>query len=166
MNEFQEFIADSITETGWTPDIPLLDTQDEWYVFVYGDRRGKKSGFFTHVDSDAQFMSIGWTKSTIYDILTVQDGNKTVHLANTSGLDRILGEVWRVPTDMLIDLDAEERHLLHTQRVTIPIVISGGVVVSAWIYLIDKSYLVSGGKSISKYTGVTYIGPQRFLEIH
>ena len=166
MNEFQEFITESITETGWTNDMPLLDTQDEWYVFVYGDRRGKKSGFFTHVDSDAQFMSIGWTKSSIYDILIVHDGNKTLNLANTSGLDRILGEVWRVPTDMLVRLDGEERNLLRTERIAVPVIISGGVVVNAWTYIINKSYLVSGGKTISKHTGFTYIGPQRFLEVH
>lgn len=166
MSDFSEFIGDAIVTSGWTSDVPLLETQDYWYVFVYGKRRGKSSAYFTHQDSEAVFISTAWTKSKIYSILNIQDGKSSHQLANTSGIDRILGELWKVPTDMLYDLDGDERNLLLTDRLQIPVVTSGGTEVKAWLYLINRKYLITGNLKIEKHTGVTYIGSERFTEIN
>jgi len=166
MSDFSDFIADCRAENGWTPDVPLLDTQDDWYVFVYGKRRGKSSAYFTHANSEAEFVSIAWTKSDIYSILNIQDGDSELKLATLNGTDRILGEVWKVPTEKLIELDGDERNIMLTERIRVPVCIGARGVVSAWIYLAHRSYLLEGGLKISKYTGCTYFGSQKFLEIH
>lgn len=166
MNSFQQFVADALANTGWTPDVPRLETQDEWFVFTYANRRGKSSAYFTNEDSDAEFISIGWTKSNIYSILNIQDGDNKFHLANLQGTDRILGEVWKIPTDMLIELDGEERNQLRTKRIFAPISISKGRTVDAWIYTAHPKYLLTGGVKISKYTGYTWYGSEnKYLEV-
>lgn len=166
MNELSYFISDAIASNVWTDDVPVLDTQDHWYVFTYGKRRGKSSAYFTHANSECEFVSIGWTKSDIYSILNIQDGKSEYQLANPMGTDRILGEVWKVSTDKLLYLDGDERNLLITRRLHIPVVIGSQGTVDAWIYLANPKYLLEGGITVSKYTGCTYFGSQRFLEIH
>lgn len=166
MSSVNEFISDAIAENGWTPDVPHLDTQDHWYVFVYNKRRGKSSGYFTHAASNAEFVSIAWTNSSIYSILNIQDGKNDYQLATPKGNDRILGEVWKLPTERLLLLDGDERNLLATERVEIPVVIGSRGIVKAWVYLVEPRYLLQGGLKISKHTACTYIGTQRFIEIH
>jgi hypothetical protein len=166
MDDFQHFIADGLAYTGWTDDVPLIETQNEWFVFTYGSTRGKTSSYFTHPDSESSFVSIGWTKNPLYSILNVEDDGVSRHLAVLQGTDRILGEVWRVCTDDLIELDCNERNLLHSKRIRIPVCISQGRVVDAWIYTAHPKYLISGGLRISKYTGYTWYGSEaKFLEV-
>lgn len=166
MEDFSIFINDSIAESAWTPDVPVVESQDHWYVFVYGSKRGKSSAYFTYNDSDAEFIGIGWTKSSVYSILNIQDGKSEYQLADVLGTERILGEVWKIPTEMLYDLDSDELNQLVTRRLPIPVVVNGRIDISAWIYTTDRKYLLNGGLRISKHTGCTYYGDQKFLEIH
>lgn len=166
MNEFQSFIADAITDAGWTPDVPVLETRESWPVFIYGARRGKSSSYFLHDSSEAEFVSIAWTKSDVYSILNIETPKRIYQLSTVQGNDRILGEVWDVPTEQLYDLDSDERNLLITKRILIPVVISGAKTISAWHYIAHPKYLLNGNCKISKYTGCTYYGSQKFLEIH
>lgn len=166
MSDFAEFIDDSLAENGWTPDVPYLDTQDHWYVFAYNHRRGKTTSYFLTDDSSADFVSIGWTQSKIYSILNVQDGKSEYSLATPHGTDQILGEVWKVPTEQLITLDGDERNLLITKRLMVPINCGGNRILNAWMYPAFSKYLLNGGIKVTKYTGVTYYGSQRFIEIH
>jgi gamma-glutamylcyclotransferase (GGCT)/AIG2-like uncharacterized protein YtfP len=166
MDDFQQFVADALANTGWSNDVPLLESQEEWFVFTYSSNRGKVSSYFTHPDSDAQFVSIGWTRSNIYSILKVEDGSKTNYLATLQGTDRILGEVWKIPTGTLLELDCDERNLLQTKRIRIPVSISQGQTVDAWIYTAHPKYLLDGGVRVSKYTGYTWYGSDtKFLEV-
>lgn len=165
MTEFARFIADGIAETGWSNDVPLLETQDHWYVFTYANRRGKSSAYFTHENSEASFVGIAWTKSPIYTILKVETPKKELYLADLSGTDRILGELWKVPTHTLLDLDCDERNLLRTRRIQAPIHVGGRGDVSAWVYTIDRKFLVDGGAKVSKFTPRTYYGSESFIEL-
>jgi len=166
MNDFQKFIGDAISRTGWSNDVPLLETQHEWFVFSYSDKRGKQSGFFTHDESEAKFVSIGWTKNNLYSILNVEGKFGSKYLASLQGTDRILGEVWKIPTDMLLELDSDERNLLQTKRIRIPVSISQGRTIDAWIYLAHPKYLLDGGLKISKYSRYTWYGSDtKFLEV-
>ena len=165
MNEFQMRIADMLAENCWTSDIPRLETQDFWYVFTYSEKKGKLSSYFTHDSSDSEFLSIGWTNSAIYSILNVSVGEKTLQLANPTGTDRILGEVWMLPTEVLLDLDCDERNLLHTRRVMVPIRISKGRTIDAWMYTVEPSLLRKGPVRVSKYSRYTYYGNEKYLEI-
>lgn len=166
MTDFADFIADAIAEHGWTEDVPFLDTKDYWHVFTYSNRRGKSSSYFTHHNSEAEFVSIGWTRSKIYSILNVQDGKSEYSLATPSGTDQILGEVWKVPTERLLLLDGDERNLMVTKRIMVPITIGSVGSLDAWMYLALPQYLLTGGIKVSKYTGCTYYGSQKFLELH
>jgi hypothetical protein len=166
MGDFADFISDAISENGWTPDVPHLDTQDHWHVFVYNKRRGKSSGYFTHENSNAEFVSIGWTNSKIYSILNVQDGKTEYDLAVPHGTDQILGEVWKIPTEKLLSLDGDERNLLITNRIMVPVNYGGGLTIPCWAYLANPKYLLTGGITVSKYTGLTYYGNQKFVELH
>lgn len=164
--EFQRFIADSLASTGWSNDVPLLESQEDWFVFTYGGKRGKSSAYFTHESSETDFVSIAWTKSPIYSILNIYDKSEKHQLASLQGTDRILGEVWRVPTEKLLSLDSDERNLLITKRIKIPVCISKGRVIDAWIYTVHPHYLFKGGISITKYTGYTWYGTDtKFLEL-
>lgn len=166
MNNFEYFVNDCIAENGWTPDVPFLDTRDDWYVFVYNNRRGKKSSYFTHDGAEAEFMSIGWTKSSIYSMLNVQDGQNEQYLITPHGTDRVLGEVWKIPTERVFDLDSDERNLMITRRLMIPVCLSKGHVVNAWTYIADAKYLIKGNLRINKHTATTYYGSDRFIELH
>lgn len=166
MSDFADFISDAIAYNGWTPDVPHLDTQDDWYIFTYNNRRGKKTGYFTYEGSEAEFVSIGWTNSAIYSILNIQDGKTEYQLSSPLGTDRILGEVWKVPTEKIFTLDGDERNLLITKRMMIPVNIGSRGVINAWIYNANSKYLLTGGIKVNKYTGCTYFGAQKFLEIH
>lgn len=166
MEHVSTFIADALAENAWTPDIPVVESQEHWYVFAYGNLRGKSSSFFTNNDSDAEFVGIGWTKSAVYSILNIQDSRNERTIADIIGTDRILGEVWKAPTEMLLDLDVDELHQLVTRRLSVPIIVNGHQEINAWIYVVDRKYLINGGLKISKYTGKTYYGSASFLEIH
>lgn len=165
MDNFAAFINGAISESLWTPDVPVIESQDDWYVFVYNNRRGKSSGYFTHIDSDAEFVGIGWTKSNVYSILNVEDSTRTYQLADVTGTDRILGEVWKVPSEMLLDLDSLECNQLVSRRIPVPIIVRGSQEITAWIYTTRRSYLIEGGIRTSKHTACTYINNERFLEI-
>lgn len=165
MEDFSTFINDAIAESAWTPDVPIVESQDDWYVFVYGSKRGKSSGYFTNNDSDAEFIGIGWTKSRVYSILNIQDGKHEYQLADVLGTDRILGEIWKISTEMLYDLDSDELNQLVSRRLPIPVTVNGHQDITAWIYTTDRKYLLNGGIRISKHTACTYFGDQRFLEI-
>jgi len=166
MSELAQFMSDAFGDTVWTPDVPLLESQEDWYVFVYGSRRGKASSYFTGIDSDAEFTGISWTKSDVYSILNVEDGTYNYTLADVLGTNRILGEVWKVPTEMLMELDGEEQNQLVTKRIPIPVRVGGIQDISAWIYIADRKYLTNSNLLISKMTSCTYIGTDRYLEIH
>ncbi len=165
MTRLSEFISDAIANNGWTHDVPHLDTQDHWYVFVYGKRRGKSTSYFTHDESNAEFVSIGWTKSAIYSILNIEDGKSEYQLSNPLGGERILGEVWKVPTERMLILDGDERNLLITKRMSIPVVIGARGVVDAFIYNAHPKYLLTGGIKVSSVKTFTYFGNDRFLEL-
>lgn len=165
MNEFQIWLADAISDNMYTPDVPRLETQDFWFVFTYADRRGKSSSYFSN-DTEAQYLSIGWTDSAIYSILNVQAGTKNFYLADTSGTDRILGEVWSVPTEMLMDLDVDESNTHQTKRLQVPIKVAKGRIIPAWIYTAHPGFLRNGPVKISKYERYTWYGSNtKFLEI-
>lgn len=162
---FAEFFSDSIADTCYTPDLPALETQDYWDVFIYDRRKGKLSGYLTNEDSDAEFISIGWTKSAIYSILNIQSEEAAYQLADSQGTDRILGEVWSIPTEMLLDLDSDLYCQIMTRRIRVPVVIGSKGVVDAWMYTTERNYLLRGGLTISKHTASTYYGAAKFLEI-
>lgn len=166
MNKFQQFIADSLAFNGWTPDIPRLENQLSWYVFVYNSRRGKSSAYFTHTDSECSFRGIGWTKSSIYNILNIETSKAQYQLAHPSGTDRILGEIWEVPTSYIPDLDSDELNQLVSHRLLVPIEGPRGQVYPCWMYITDKNFLMKGGVRISKYVKYTWYGTdKKFLEI-
>jgi gamma-glutamylcyclotransferase (GGCT)/AIG2-like uncharacterized protein YtfP len=166
MSKFGQFLADAIARNGWTSDMPILEAQNEWFLFTYGGTRGKSSSYFTHPDSEASFVSIAWTKNPLYNILKVEDHGTSKYLANLQGTDKILGEVWKVPTSTILDLDSDEKNLLNAKRIRIPVCISQGRVIDAWIYLAHPKYLLDGGIKVSKYTGYTYYGSgTKFLEV-
>lgn len=164
--QFHKYLEDALSYNGYTPDVPELETQEAWPVFTYADRRGKSSAYFTHVDSECKFLGIGWTKSAIYNILTIEDGDKSYKLAHPAGADRILGELWMVHTEDLLELDSDEKNLLVTKRLKVPIVLPKHGVINAWMYITARDYLLHSRLKISKHTGCTYIGTSRFLEIH
>jgi gamma-glutamylcyclotransferase (GGCT)/AIG2-like uncharacterized protein YtfP len=166
MNEFALYVADALADCGWSNDVPVLETQDYWNVFTYSNRRGKVSPYFTHSNSDAEYTGIGWTCSSIYSILKVECKSGEFYLGSPAGTDRILGEVWSVPTEMLLDLDCEERNLLRTKRVMVPINLGATKgIVSAWMYQAHPGFLRDGGIKVSKYTTKTYYGQNNFLEV-
>lgn len=165
MTTFQKFIADAISMNSWTPDVPRLETQDEWPVFIYSNMRGKFSSYFTHSESDATYAGIGWTNSKIYSILNVQKDDKLFQLASPTGTDQILGEVWMVPTEDLFELDSEERNLLYTKRVMVPVYMSRGKTIDAWMYTAHPKFLCEGGIKVSKYSKYSYYGDYKLLEI-
>ena len=165
--EFSKFISDSLSYNGWTKDMPLLESQKEWYVFVYNKRRGKSSGYFAHTNSECEFVSIGWTKSQIYSILLVEENaSSTLHLASPAGKDRILGEVWKVPTEKLLTLDSDEKNTFLTKRIMVPVICGAKGLFSCWMYMADSHFLLRGGIKTSVHTGCTYIGTEKFLEVH
>jgi gamma-glutamylcyclotransferase (GGCT)/AIG2-like uncharacterized protein YtfP len=165
MTPFQTQIGDWIGENSSTPDVPFLETQDYWPVFTYSEKKGKLSPYFTHGESLSEFLSIGWTSSAIYSILNVQVGSTHYHLADLSGTDRILGEVWVLPTEVLMDLDCEERNLYHKKRIPVPIKVAKGKTILAWMYIAHPDLLRNGPVRISKYGRYTYYGKEKYLEV-
>lgn len=165
MTPFQIWIGDALGDNNATPDVPVLETQDYWPVFTYAEKKGKLSPYFTHGDSDSEFLSIGWTNSAIYSILNVQVGSIHYHLADPSGTDRILGEVWVLPTEVLMDLDADERNLYHKKRILVPIRVAKGKTIAAWMYTAHPDLLRNGPVKISKYGRYTYYGADKYLEV-
>lgn len=163
--EFQEFIEDSRTEYGWTDDLPLLMQHDYHYVFIYDNKRGKHSNYFL-VNEDAEFFGNAWTKSKIYEILNVQTETKTYQLASLLGQDHLLGELWMIPTESLLDLDCDQSHLHVTKRLPISVMTGSGQTVGAWIYLVNSSWLDAGKYSTTRHTGSTYVGDKRFIELY
>lgn len=163
---FQRFIADGLAVNAWTPDVPLIESQDIWPVFMYNNnKRGRFSSYFTHTDSDAHYFGIGWTNSKVYSILNVEKGEKSFQLATISGTDQIMGEVWGVTPEDLMELDGEERNLLYTKRILVPIYMSKGKTISAWMYIAHPKFLLDGGIRISKYAKYSYYGDTKLLEI-
>lgn len=165
MKDFQRYMADLLSENGWTPDVPFLETKDTWFVFTYASRKGKVSSYFTHEGSESTFYSIGWTKSRIYSILNVETGGKTYQLASPQGTDAILGEVWALPTWKLLELDGDERNTMRTKRIMVPVTVSRGRTIDAWMYTAHPSFLRDGPVKISKFGKYTYYGDNKFLEI-
>lgn len=165
MEKFSTFIADSLSEAIWTPDMPVIESQDDWYVFVYGDRKGKTSGYFTNGDSEAEFVGIGWTKSSLYSILNIETKDTTYRLADIIGTNQIIGEVWKVPSDMLLDLDSEELNQYVSKRLPIPIIVNGNQEILAWSYLANKKYLINGGIRVSRLNTYCYTGGKSYLEV-
>lgn len=165
MTPFQTMIGDMLGDNSSTPDVPLLETQDYWPVFTYANKKGKLSPYFTHGESESEFYGIGWTSSNIYSILNVQIGTLNTHLADPSGTDRILGEVWVLPTQALMDLDCEERNTYRTKRILVPIRVAKGKTIDAWMYTAHPKFLRDGPVKISKYGRYTYYGSEKYLEI-
>lgn len=165
MNEFQQYFADLLCNTMYTPDVPILESKDQWFVFSYDSKKGKLSSYFTNDESTSSFYSIGWTKSAIYSILNVDAAGKTYQLASPQGADQILGEVWALSTDRLIALDSEERNTMRTKRIMVPISVSKGRTVSCWMYIAHEAFLRDGPVKISKYGKYTYYSTNRYLEI-
>jgi gamma-glutamylcyclotransferase (GGCT)/AIG2-like uncharacterized protein YtfP len=162
---FQVWMADALSENNSTPDVPLLESQDYWPVFIYAGRKGKVYSYLTQKESEAEFLSIGWTKSNIYSILNVQVGSLNYQLADPTGTDRILGEVWVLPSDLVMDLDSYERNLYHQKRVLVPITVGKGKTIDAWMYTAHPDLLRNGPVKVSRYGRYTYYGPERYLEI-
>lgn len=162
---FKQFIADAVSNNGWTPDVPFLETKDYWFVFNYFHRKGRLAQYFQHDSDEAQYLGIGWTQSAIYSILNVSAGGYDYTWADPSGSDRILGDVWALPTEAIIELDGEERNDFRTRRVLIPVNIGSGRIVSAWIYLANGNFLRDGPVKVSKYGRYTYYGKDKYLEV-
>jgi hypothetical protein len=67
---------------------------------------------------------------------------------------------------MLLDLDCEERNLLRTKRVMVPINLGAAKgITSAWMYQAHPGYLRDGGIKVSLHTAKTFYGQQGFLEV-
>lgn len=165
MSELHKYVADLLADTQYTPDVPILQTKDQWFVFTYDSKKGKLSSYFTNDESTSSFYSIGWTKSSIYSILNVDAGGVTYQLASPQGNDQILGEVWALPTNRLIDLDTDERNTVRTKRIMVPITVSKGRTIAAWMYLAHDGFLRDGPVKISKYGKYTYYSTNKYLEI-
>jgi gamma-glutamylcyclotransferase (GGCT)/AIG2-like uncharacterized protein YtfP len=160
--EFFNFCQDHRWEYCWTPDLPELETVDSHYVFVYGTRRGMNSNYFSTVNSDATFMGNYWTKSSIYAILKLPDSKdslKVTPLLSPTGKSQVIGDLYSIPTEEVLDLDADEHNDFITQRIKIPVT-NGTWTVMAWTYMIHPKMSAKYPKleesmhSISNGTGV------------
>lgn len=164
-DEFKDFISDAKSEHCYTEDMPRLLKKEWHYVFVYNHRRGKHSNYLRYEDG-AEFISFAWTKSCIYEILKVDTERKTFCLASLLGTEQLLGELWLISTETLLDLDADEANLLVTNRIEVSIELPNGQTIGAWIYIGNSRWLHQRESKITKYTGCTYVGSRRFLEVH
>lgn len=161
LTPFQEWFFDSRYENCWTPDVPLLETQDFWYVFVATDKRGKHSSYFTNPDSDATFAGWGYTTNPMYGILNVRmkDTHKTLHLLDIGVQGKhVVGDVFCVDTEFLIDMDADERNLLQTRRIMTKVTMMAtpkAEPISCWTYIGEPKFLNTPGLEITKFTHAT-----------
>lgn len=162
--EFREFIQDALAEHMYTEDMPRLLMKDFHYVFIYNHRRGKSSNYLIAEDG-AEFISFAWTNSKIYEILKVETERKTYHLASVLGNDHLFGELWLLPTELVLNLDYDESNTLITRRFETSIALPTGKIVPAWIYVGNNKWLDRHKNQTTKQTAATYYGTKRFIEV-
>jgi len=154
----------------WTHDVPYLNQFDNHYVFVYGSlKRGQKRGDLLTKSSKTKFCGIGVTESQEYEMLLHVNedtrDNFPVIFENISKTRnaKVKGELWLVPTDVLLHMDKLEGngYLYDRTWTTIQVgtervhsFIYEGIK-SFWKYqdLVDLPILKENGKSYHFYHG-------------
>lgn len=121
-----------------TDDVPIISQFLNHYVFVYGTlKRTERRGPML-TSSKAKFCGVGMTIDT-YDMLLSpterfqESFPLLVRDTTQSRLHRVKGEIWLVPTGLLMKMDKIESNGYMYQRRKIPIV-SGKNRCDAWVY--------------------------------
>ena len=165
MTEFQEFIEDALANNIWTDDVPRIMLQEDWYVFAYDKKKATHSTYYNNNEDECLFVGNGWTKSSIYTILNIQDSKTESQLVDLAGKYKILGEVWKVSSSKLLMQDYDQCNLLKSKRLFVPITLRSGQTVNCWMYITDRDYLLKGNIKVSTIGRQIQYGDTTFLEV-
>lgn len=143
-----EMIKETKRDNQFTHDIPSLDRMEWHYIFVYGTL---KSGFSNHdYIIDEEIISTGaTTERNTWELRELAGSNPkdSIPYMQYSGLPsrqgKVCGEVYRVSTKCICDIDALETNGTLYLRVFLPIIISTHTkqTVPMWTWIGNKSYL-------------------------
>jgi gamma-glutamylcyclotransferase (GGCT)/AIG2-like uncharacterized protein YtfP len=113
----REWVADTLCDMmdmnrRYTVDLPLLNKFKNHYVFVYGTlKAGCSRASALGVNRKNEFLGGAVTKSKELELVLSAHGGFPIALENTGNTTRyapIRGQLWSVPTETILKLDAIE----------------------------------------------------------
>lgn len=141
--DFAKWMQASLDDNYYTDDGPELFKKQFHYVFVYGTLKKGFSRFNTLANANAEPVGPAMTVGDNY--IMYRTDNKypypvILHTNVPSTAGRIQGEVWKVPTKLLFELDFIESNTEMYHRTEIPVEVLIGrdrkpVKMIAWAYI-------------------------------
>jgi gamma-glutamylcyclotransferase (GGCT)/AIG2-like uncharacterized protein YtfP len=115
-----DVLCEAVECINTSPDYPALAKWDSHYVFAYGTL---KAGFRRDRNlAGSKVVGVGYTKNHFEMFRTDTNQSFPVLLSNEAGrAHHIYGEVYKVPTWMMRDLDYIESNTFKYQRIRVPI---------------------------------------------
>lgn len=136
---FSRWIAECLEENFHTPDMQDINSNEEHYLFVYGNLKSQQ---LRHCYlEDENYVGKAYTKYATYGILNYNHGRNKVPYAYSKGLEKapafIFGELYVISPQKLAYLDFIESNRLLAKRECIHVITARDYKETvAWMYMI------------------------------
>jgi len=117
-------VSNNLDDHYYSPDAANLNRYLEHDVFIFGRMKSGHPAhhhLFKNVKQDkVKCLGFGVTASTILKLYTQEGVNGQAVMLSAKGepgAGRVFGEVWRVPTKVIFDLDFYESNTSYTKRI-------------------------------------------------